>query len=90
MARTTKAGFAVLRLKERSGQKPYSMVSTADGRFYLVLTGADGQQEKQCEALEIDDFVSFVNAIDKVAAKKVSKLEMAFDEKLANARKKSP
>lgn len=87
MARSTKAGYAVLRLKERTNQAPYSMVSMPDGRFYLVLSNG-GVQETLCEPLEIDAFVAFVNGINKLPAKKVSKLEQAFDAKLASARKK--
>ena len=87
MARSTKASNAVLRLKERSKQAPYSMVSTSDGRFYLVLTGSGETQEKLNEPLEIDAFVSFVNSIAKQAPKKASKLDLAFEEKLQNSGK---
>jgi crotonobetainyl-CoA:carnitine CoA-transferase CaiB-like acyl-CoA transferase len=87
MARTTKAAYAVIRLKERSNSAPYSMVSTADGRFYLVLHGADGALDKLCEPMEIDDFVRFVNGINKAAPKKASKLDVAFEAKLRQAGK---
>lgn len=82
MARTTKASNAVLRLKQRCDNAPYSMVSTSDGRFYLVLNQASGIQEKLCDALEIDAFVSFVNSISKLAPRKASKLDIAFEAKL--------
>lgn len=88
MARSTKASNAVLRLKERSNQAPYSMVSTSDGRFYLVLNGPGDTSEKLNEALEIDAFVSFVNGIAKQAPRKASKLDIAFEEKLARSAKK--
>ncbi len=84
MARSTKASYAVVRLKERSNGAPYSMVTMPDGRFYLTLAS-----ETLCEPLEIDAFVSFVNGINKLAPKKVSKLEQAFDAKLQSARSKA-
>lgn len=89
MARSTKASYAVLRLKERSNQAPYSMVSMPDGRFFLTLARPDASVETVCEPLEIDAFVSFVNGINKLAPKKVSKLEQAFDAKLQDARNKA-
>ena len=88
MARSTKASNAVLRLKERSNQAPYSMVSTSDGRFYLVLSGIE-QDQKLNEPLEIDAFVSFVNSIAKQAPRKASKLDIAFEEKLSRSGKKT-
>ena len=88
MARSTKASNAVLRLKERSNQAPYSMVSTSDGRFYLVLSGIE-QDQKLNEPLEIDAFVSFVNSVAKQAPRKASKLDIAFEEKLSRSGKKT-
>ncbi|CAN5732745.1 hypothetical protein BH11PSE12_BH11PSE12_25790 [soil metagenome] len=88
MARSTKASNAVLRLKERSNQAPYSMVSTSDGRFYLVLSGIE-QDQKINEPLEIDAFVSFVNSVAKQAPRKASKLDIAFEEKLSRSGKKT-
>lgn len=86
-ARSTKASNAVLRLKERSNQAPYSMVTTSDGRFYLVLTNSSDNGEKLNEPLEIDAFVSFVNSVSKQAPKKASKFDMAFEEKLQKSGK---
>lgn len=82
MARTTKAAYAVTRLKQRSNLAPYSMVSQADGRFYLVLHGADGSVEKLCDALEMDEFIRFVDGINQAAPKKASKLDLAFERQL--------
>ncbi len=89
MTRSTKASHAVLRLRERSNQAPYSMLSMADGRFILTLAKEQGGAENQCEPLELDAFVAFVNGINKLAPKKVSKLEQAFDAKLQAARDKT-
>lgn len=87
MARSTKASNAVLRLKARSNQAPYSMVTTSDGRFYLVLTNTSDSSEKLNEPLEIDAFVSFVNSVSKQAPKKASKFDIAFEEKLRKSGK---
>jgi crotonobetainyl-CoA:carnitine CoA-transferase CaiB-like acyl-CoA transferase len=87
MARSTKASNAVLRLKERTQQSPYSMVTTGDGRFYLVLNGLDGQAEKISDALEIAEFVHYVNNFAKQAPKKASKLDLAFEAKIQRATK---
>lgn len=82
MARSTKASNAVLRLKQRSNNAPYSMVSTGSGHFYLVLGHDPESQEQLCTALEIDEFVRFVNSLQKEAPRKASKLDIAFEAKL--------
>ena len=63
------------------------MVTTSDGRFYLVLTNASDSSEKLNEPLEIDAFVSFVNSVSKQAPKKASKFDIAFEEKLQKSGK---
>jgi len=87
MARTTKASNAVQRLKERSKGATYSMVSMADGRFFLTRSDGAGTPEKLSEPLEMDAFVAFVNSLEKQAPKKVSKLDLAFEQKLQNSKK---
>lgn len=82
MARSTKASNAVLRLQQRSNNTAYSMVSTANGHFYLVLGHDPETQEKLCAPLEIDEFVRFVNSLNKEAPRKTSKLDVAFEAKL--------
>ncbi len=89
-ARSTKASNAVLRLKDRSNQAPYSMVTTSDGLFYLVLSNSGNgtsSSEKLNDPLEIDAFVSFVNSVSKQAPKKASKFDMAFEAKLQKSGK---
>ncbi|MBC3932448.1 MULTISPECIES: hypothetical protein [Undibacterium] len=86
MARSTKASHAVQRLKERSQDATYSMVSMADGRFFLTRKDADGKTVTASEALEMDAFVACVNAIMKAPAKKASKLDLAFEEKIRQAK----
>ncbi|MFZ6751136.1 hypothetical protein [Undibacterium sp. Ren11W] len=88
MARSTKASNAVLRLNQRSAQAAYSMVSTSDGHFYLVLANGEESVVKLNEPLEIDAFVSFVNSVSKQAPKKASKFDLAFEEKLQRSGKK--
>jgi hypothetical protein len=80
--RSTKASNALARLKERSGNTHYSMVSMADGRFYLVQTQADGEMLPLCEPLELDAFVAHLNNLNKAPGKKASKLDVAFEAKL--------
>jgi hypothetical protein len=87
MARSTKASNAVLRLKERSNQAPYSMVCTSDGLFFLVLSDADGVPEKLCEPLPLEDFVSFVKSVRAQAPKKASKFDLAFEAQLQRSGK---
>lgn len=82
MARSTKASNAVLRLQQRSNNAPYSMVTTANGHFFLVLGHDPDTQEKLCAPLEIDEFVRFVNGVNKEAPRKASKLDIAFEAKL--------
>lgn len=82
MARSTKASNAVQRLKQRSNNAPYSMVSLADGRFYLTLARDDDGQETLNPPLELDAFVAFVNSLHTQAPKKASKLDLAFEKKL--------
>jgi len=86
MARTTKASNAVQRLKERSTQGVYSMVTMADGRFYLTLSVAGATPVAVHAPLEMEAFVSLVNSLEKQAPKKASKLDIAFEKKLQHSR----
>jgi hypothetical protein len=82
--RATRATSAVDRLKVRSGNPKYSMSRTGSGHFFLT-EGAG--QPPLCAPLELDDFVAFVNSISPAAAKRVSKLDVAFEKQLI---KKAP
>lgn len=88
MARTTKASNAVLRLKQRSNA-PYSMINLSDGRFCLSLADDNNEHQHVCEPLDIDAFVQFVNNLEKQAPRKMSKLDIAFEEKLKKAKEKT-
>lgn len=89
MARSTKASNAVLRLKQRSGQATYSMVSTAQGLFYLTLGSDPDQQEVLCAPLEMDEFVAFVDKLHQAAPRKVRANDLAFESKLKLSKSKS-
>ncbi|MFZ6641100.1 hypothetical protein ACO0LL_15230 [Undibacterium sp. TC4M20W] len=91
MARSTKAAYAVNRLRERSNNAPYSMVSLADGRFSLTLANLEQPDELPAsvsDAMEMDEFVVYVNNLHKQAPKKASKLDVAFEKKIAAAKQK--
>jgi hypothetical protein len=82
--RATRATAAIDRLKSRSGNERYSMARTGDGLFFLT-EGAG--QPALCAALELDAFVAFVNGVGPQKARRVSKLDIAFEKQLG---KKSP
>jgi crotonobetainyl-CoA:carnitine CoA-transferase CaiB-like acyl-CoA transferase len=88
MARSTRVSAAVNRLRERSNNAPYSMVTMADGRFYLILANGDDEAAPLNEPMEMDEFVAFVNSIQKLAPKKASKLDIAFEAKLQASKNK--
>ncbi len=84
-ARSTRASAAVDRLKARSGNHGYSMARTGEGLFFLSeQPGAP----PLCAPLELDDFVAFVNKLGPQVARRVSKLDVAFEKQLV--RKKPP
>jgi hypothetical protein len=77
--RSTRASAAVDRLKNRSGNQGYSMARTGDGLFFISeKPGAP----PLCEPLELDAFVAFVNALGPQVARRVSKLDVAFEKQL--------
>jgi hypothetical protein len=77
--RSTRASAAVDRLKNRSGNQGYSMARTGEGLFFISESpGAP----PLCEPLELDAFVAFVNALGPQVARRVSKLDVAFEKQL--------
>jgi hypothetical protein len=78
-ARSTRASAAVDRLKVRSGNPGYSMARTGDGLFFL--SEAPGEPPL-CPALELDDFVAFVNKLGPQTPRRVSKFDVAFEKQL--------
>ncbi len=83
-ARSTRASAAVDRLKLRSGNLGYSMARTGEGLFFLSERPGD---PPLCEPLELDQFVAFVNKLGPQVARRVSKLDVAFEKQLV---KKNP
>jgi hypothetical protein len=88
--RSTKASAAVERLKRRSGNERYSMVRTGNGLFYLAEMQETGTLVKLSDAFEQDDFVAYVNGLGPQQAKRVSKLDVAFEQQLAGRRGPRP
>jgi hypothetical protein len=80
--RSTKASAAIERLKKRSGEANYSLVLTSHGHFCLALMKGNGESERLCAPMELDDFVRFVNGYGPQIAKKESKLDIAFSKQL--------
>jgi hypothetical protein len=80
--RSTKASAAIERLKRRSGEANYSLVLTSHGHFCLALMKGNGESERLCAPMELDDFVRFVNGYGPQIAKKESKLDIAFSKQL--------
>jgi hypothetical protein len=80
--RSTRATAAIERLKARSGNDAYSMGRTAGELFYLMAVSDSGTTETLSEPLELDAFVAFVNAYGPQIAKRVSKLDIAFEKQL--------
>ncbi len=78
-ARSSRASNALDRLKERSGNRLYSMSRTGNGHFFLT---AGPGQPPLCPPLELDDFVAFVNAQGPQKPQRISKLDQAFEQQL--------
>lgn len=83
--RSTHASAAVSRLNERSGTGRYFMVLLGDGRFEL-RERTEGGENRLGEPLELDDFVSFVNASGPQKAPRVTKNDAAFAKQLQRKR----
>ncbi len=77
--RSTRATGAIERLKTRSGNPLYSMAITGDGLFFL---SAGAGTPPLCAPLELDAFVTFVNGVGPQVARRVSKLDVAFEKQL--------
>ncbi len=80
--RSTRASSAVARLKTRSNNPRYSMQIASNGTFSLMETNPAGALEVRSPALELDEFVAFVNATLPEKPKKLSKLDIAFEKQL--------
>ena len=77
--RSTRASAAVDRLKERTGNNAYSMSITGAGHFFLSeRPGAP----PLCAPLELDEFVAFVKGLGPQQVRRVSKLDVKFEQQL--------
>ncbi len=81
-SRSTKASAAIERLKRRSADERYSMTFASNGLFSLVLMIGNGESNRLCEPMPLDDFVAFVNAYGPQTPKRVSKLDVEFSKQL--------
>jgi len=79
--RTTKAAYAVERLKKRSGNAHYKMMLNSAGLPFLVLD-ENGSQAVQCAPMAVEDFVSFVDAFGPQEQKRLTKNDLAFEAQL--------
>ena len=77
--RSTRASGAIERLKERSGNAQYTMARTGNELFFL--TEGPGQPAL-CAPLALAEFVAFVNALGPQKARRVNKLDVAFEKQL--------
>ena len=80
--RSTRAAAAVARLKSRSGNEDYSMLLDTGGNFYLTAVSPNGDNEKLSGPLELDAFVHFVNGFGPQTPKRISKLDVKFEQQL--------
>lgn len=81
--RSTRATAAVARLNKRSEGRSYQLVITGDGLFKLREQGQGGVASA---AMELDDFVRFVDAQGPQAVRRVTKNDEAFARQLAKKR----
>ncbi|CAN0618847.1 conserved protein of unknown function [Burkholderia multivorans] len=84
--RTTKATYAVERLKTRSGNPHFAAVAMPGGLFYLV-DRSGGTADKRCDPLPLDDFVAFVDGFGPKKPRKASKLDLAFEAQIKNSKR---
>jgi hypothetical protein len=87
--RSTRAASAIERLNRRADSKQYSMLRTSDERFILTQRVAGKPMEKLSEALEMDEFVAFVNAYGPQTPRRVSKLDVQFEKNMRNKKEDS-
>lgn len=88
--RSTRAASAIERLNERTASREYSMLRTSDERFILTRRVSGQPLEKLNEAMELDDFVRFVNGQGPQKAKRVSKLDVQFEKNMRNKKEQTP
>ncbi len=79
--RSTRATAALARLNERSGGRHYLMVVTGSGLFKLKER-IEGGEKLLTEALSLDEFVRFVDALGPQKVARITKNEAEFAKQL--------
>lgn len=79
--RSTRASAAVARLNRRSEGRHFLLVITGNGLFKL-REQADGEDKLLSDALPLDDFVRFVDAMGPQKAPRMTKNDAAFAQQL--------
>jgi hypothetical protein len=84
--RSTKAAAAIHRLNERDAGQQYSFGMTGSGLFYLTRVSAEGHAERISGDLTMDEFVALANSTGPQKKERVTKLDLEFTRKLADAK----
>lgn len=79
--RSTRAAAALARLNERSEGRHYLMAITGSGLFKL-RERTEGGDRQLSEALSLDEFVRFVDAMGPQKAPRITKNDAAFAKQL--------
>jgi hypothetical protein len=79
--RSTRAIYAVERLKTRSGNANYAAVGMPGGLFRLV-DKSGGIESEVGEPMPLDAFVAFIDKLGPPKPKKTSKLDEAFEAQI--------
>lgn len=79
--RSTRASAAVARLNRRSEGHRFMLVITGNGLFSLREQAA-GEDRLLSDALPLDDFVRFVDALGPQKAPRMTKNDAAFAQQL--------
>lgn len=79
--RSTRATAAVARLNQRSEGRHYLMVITGNGQF-LLRERVEGVDQALSDALPLDDFVRFVDALGPQKIPRITKNDAAFAKQL--------
>lgn len=79
--RSTRATVVVAKLNIRSGEHCYMMTQTGAGLFYLSER-VDGSNVRVSDALPLDDFVRFVEAMGPQQVRRMTKNDAAFAKQL--------
>jgi hypothetical protein len=79
--RSTRATAALSRLSARCPDRHYTLSSTGNGLFFLSLQSGESEQ-KVCEPMPLDEFVTFVNSLGPQQTRRVTKNDAAFEKQL--------